>query len=82
ILKGVKVGADRRIGPEGGAFDAIEAAHDIALSALCAEAVGIMKAMNAATLEYSKYRKKFGQPIAKFQVLQHRMVDMFMHSEQ
>lgn len=82
ILKGVKVGADRRIGPEGGAFDAIEAAHDIALSALCAEAVGIMKAMNAATLEYTKNRKQFGQPIAKFQVLQHRMVDMFMHSEQ
>ena len=82
ILKGVKVGADRRIGLEGGAFDAIEAAHDIALSALCAEAVGIMKAMNAATLEYTKNRKQFGQPIAKFQVLQHRMVDMFMHSEQ
>ncbi len=81
-LKGVKVSADRRLGPEGGAFDAIEAAHDIALSALCAEAVGIMKAVNAATLDYTKNRKQFGQPIAKFQVLQHRMVDMFIHSEQ
>src|SRR5690606_21492521 len=63
-LKGVKVSADRRLGPEGGAFDAIEAAHDIALSALCAEAVGIMKAVNAATLDYTKNRKQFGQPIA------------------
>lgn len=81
-LKGVKVAADRRIGTEGKAFDAIEAAHDIALSALCAEAVGIMKAINATTLDYTKNRKQFGQPIAKFQVLQHRMADMFLHAEQ
>jgi alkylation response protein AidB-like acyl-CoA dehydrogenase len=81
-LKGVKVAADRRLGAEGKAFDAIEAAHDIALSALCAEAVGIMKAINATTLDYTKNRKQFGQPIAKFQVLQHFMADMFLHSEQ
>jgi alkylation response protein AidB-like acyl-CoA dehydrogenase len=82
ILKGVKVDADRRVGAEGKAFAAIEAAHEIALSALCAEAVGIMKAINATTLEYTKSRKQFGVPIAKFQVLQHRMADMFLHSEQ
>ena len=41
-----------------------------------------MKAVNAATLEYTKTRKQFGQPIAKFQVLQHRMADMFLHAEQ
>jgi alkylation response protein AidB-like acyl-CoA dehydrogenase len=81
-LKGVKVAADQRVGAEGKAFAAIEAAHEIALSALCAEAVGIMKAVNATTLEYTKSRKQFGVPIAKFQVLQHRMADMFLHSEQ
>ena len=41
-----------------------------------------MKAVNATTLEYTKNRKQFGQPIARFQVLQHRMADMFLHSEQ
>ena len=41
-----------------------------------------MKAINAATLDYTKSRKQFGQPIAQFQVLQHRMADMFLHSEQ
>jgi alkylation response protein AidB-like acyl-CoA dehydrogenase len=41
-----------------------------------------MKAINATTLEYTKSRKQFGQPIAKFQVLQHRMADMFLHAEQ
>jgi alkylation response protein AidB-like acyl-CoA dehydrogenase len=82
ILKGVKVGADRLIGPEGQAYGAIEAAHQVTLSALCAEAVGIMRAVNAATLDYTKNRKQFGQPIASFQVLQHRMADMFIQSEQ
>lgn len=81
-LKKVKIAADRRVGAEGKAFAAIEAAHDIALSAICAEAVGIMKAVNTATLDYTKSRKQFGQPIAKFQVLQHRMADMFLQAEQ
>jgi alkylation response protein AidB-like acyl-CoA dehydrogenase len=81
-LKNVSVPASSLIGEEGKAFAAIEAAHDQALSALCAEAVGIMKAVNATTLEYTKNRKQFGQPIARFQVLQHRMADMFIHSEQ
>jgi len=81
-LTGVKVAASSRVGAEGKAFAAVEAAHEIALSALCAEAVGIMKAINATTLDYTKNRKQFGVPIAKFQVLQHRMADMFLHSEQ
>ncbi|HMN46261.1 MAG TPA: acyl-CoA dehydrogenase [Povalibacter sp.] len=78
-LKGVK---GNLIGAAGKAFAAIEGAYEVTLSALCAEAVGIMKAVNAATLEYTKSRKQFGQPIAKFQVLQHRMADMFLQSEQ
>lgn len=81
-LKQVKVPAANLIGTAGQAFAAIEAAHHIALSALCAEAVGIMKAINAATLDYTRNRKQFGQPIAKFQVLQHRMADMLVQSEQ
>lgn len=81
-LKNVSVPAANLVGSEGKAFAAIEAAYDQALSALCAESVGIMKAVNATTLEYTKNRKQFGQPIARFQVLQHRMADMFLHSEQ
>jgi alkylation response protein AidB-like acyl-CoA dehydrogenase len=81
-LTKVKVPATALVGREGGAFAAIEAAHDLGLSAICAEAVGIMKAVNTATLEYTKNRKQFGQPIAKFQVLQHRMADMFLNAEQ
>jgi alkylation response protein AidB-like acyl-CoA dehydrogenase len=81
-LKNVAVPAANLLGEEGTAFAAIEAAHLQALSALCAEAVGIMRAVNAATVEYTKNRKQFGQPIGRFQALQHRMADMFLHSEQ
>ena len=70
----------------GGAPDAtqlaIEAAQDIGLAALCAEAVGIMEATVAATTEYLKTRQQFGQPIGRFQALQHRMADMLLHQEQ
>lgn len=81
-LKNVALPAANLVGGAGQAFPAIEAAHDQALSALCAEAVGIMKAVHATTLEYTRNRKQFGQPIARFQVLQHRLADMFIHSEQ
>jgi alkylation response protein AidB-like acyl-CoA dehydrogenase len=81
-LTKVKVPATALVGAEGRAFPALEAAYDLGLSAICAEAVGIMKAVNATTLEYTKNRKQFGQPIAKFQVLQHRMADMFLNAEQ
>ena len=55
----------------------------INLAVLCvsAEAVGCMESCYLKTLEYTKGREQFGQPISNFQVLQHRMVDMFIESE-
>ena len=81
-LSNVAVSADNLIGTIDEAFPVIEKAVDLAIAALCAEAVGAMEAMNAATLEYIKTRKQFGVPIGKFQVLQHRMADMFIQTEQ
>jgi alkylation response protein AidB-like acyl-CoA dehydrogenase len=60
----------------------IEQVTDMAIAAHAAEAVGAMKVLLDATVEYSKTRKQFGVPIGKFQALQHRMVDMFMNYEQ
>jgi alkylation response protein AidB-like acyl-CoA dehydrogenase len=65
-----------------GGIDLIEQIVDNATVAVCAEATGVMAKLHEGTLDYSKQRHQFGQPIARFQVLQHRMVDMFMEVEQ
>lgn len=81
-LSGVELAGDALLGAEGKAFPALEAAFDLGVAALCAEAVGVLQATLDATLEYTRTRKQFGVPIARFQALQHRMADMLMHVEQ
>jgi alkylation response protein AidB-like acyl-CoA dehydrogenase len=76
------VTADAVLGLEGSALPFIEEAADFATALLCAEAIGAMKSANDATLDYMKQRKQFGVPIASFQVLQHRMVEMYICTEQ
>lgn len=81
-FENVEVPEARLIGTEGNALPILERVMDEAIAARCAEATGCMKVLVDATVEYSKTRKQFGVPIGKFQVLQHRMVDMFMNYEQ
>jgi hypothetical protein len=81
-LENVKVGADALVGPEGHALPLIEKVVDEAIAATCAEACGVLAKLHEGTLEYTRQRKQFGQPISAFQVLQHRMVDMFIQVEQ
>ncbi len=80
-FENASIPADALIGEEGAALPLIERVTDEAIAAQCAEACGAMKVANATTLEYSKQRKQFGVPIGKFQVLQHRMVDMYTEYE-
>ncbi|WP_205470529.1 acyl-CoA dehydrogenase [Breoghania sp. L-A4] len=82
ILENMSVAADRRIGAEGESYEALVHAHARATTAICAEAVGLMDAIRDLTSEYLKTRKQFGQPIGKFQALQHRMADMLIEIEQ
>jgi len=70
------------LGGEGEGLAALQQVIDEATLAIGAEAVGCMEVLYKDTVEYCKTREQFGQPIGKFQVLQHRMVDMFMEYEQ
>ena len=81
-LENVKVAADALIGEEGKGLPIIEQVVDEGILAIGSEAVGCMEVLYKDTVEYCKTREQFGQPIGKFQVLQHRMVDMFMEHEQ
>jgi alkylation response protein AidB-like acyl-CoA dehydrogenase len=81
-FENVSLPAEALIGVAGEGLPLIEAVVDEAIAALCAEACGVLKKLHEGTLEYTKGRKQFGAPIASFQVLQHRMVDMFIQVEQ
>jgi alkylation response protein AidB-like acyl-CoA dehydrogenase len=78
----VQLPAGALVGAEGAAWDLIEHTADYGAALLCAEALGAMEAIFAATLDYVKTRSQFGAPIGKFQALQHRMADMYIHLEQ
>ena len=54
---------------------------DLSILCISAEAVGAMTASYMKTVQYTKEREQFAQPISNFQVLQHRMVDMFIETE-
>jgi len=81
-LTDVKAEAGAVLGEIGEGFNTLQDVLDEATLAVCAEAVGIMRAMHDKTVEYSKNRVQFGVPIGSFQALQHRMVEMLMACEQ
>ncbi len=81
-LDNVEVGQDAMLGAMGKGLPILEKVIDHAIAAIAAEATGAMSHLNDMTLEYIKTREQFGQPIGKFQVLQHRMVDMFIAHEE
>jgi alkylation response protein AidB-like acyl-CoA dehydrogenase len=81
-LHNVTVPADAVVGAVGGALPLLDKAIDRATAMLCAEAAGAIEALIDMTAEHLKTRKQFGAPLAKFQVLQHRIADMLIAAEQ
>jgi alkylation response protein AidB-like acyl-CoA dehydrogenase len=82
FFENVKLGPEALIGPRDHGLPLIEKVVDEAVAATCAEACGVLRKLHEGTVEYTRQRKQFGQPISAFQVLQHRMVDMFIGLEQ
>ncbi|MFT6583215.1 MAG: acyl-CoA dehydrogenase family protein [Alphaproteobacteria bacterium] len=76
------VRAEAVLGAVDGGYGIVETVAQQGVAALAAEAVGCMGVLLDTTNEYVKTRKQFGQPIGKFQVIQHRMADMFIACEE
>jgi alkylation response protein AidB-like acyl-CoA dehydrogenase len=81
-FENVSIPADALVGEEGGGLPLVDKVIDEATAAVGAEAVGVLRRLHEGTLDYAKQRKQFGTAISNFQVLQHRMVDMFIEVEQ
>ncbi|WP_242702728.1 MULTISPECIES: acyl-CoA dehydrogenase family protein [Achromobacter] len=78
-LKDCRVDSAARLGP---AVDALAFAADATRVALCAEALGAMQALLNATRDHVAERRQFGQPVGRFQAVQHRLADMLLALEQ
>ena len=81
-LKDVRVSADNLVGELDQGFGVLNAIANDAILALAAEAVGCMEILYKDTVQYTQEREQFDHPLSDFQVLQHRMVEMFMEYEQ
>jgi len=82
VLENVRVPSDAVLGAVDDGAPTLLDTIDDAVLAVCAEAFGIVRALQEKTVEYTKNRVQFGVPIASFQALQHRMVDMLIAREQ
>ncbi len=69
------------VGEEGGALAGLEAAVQIAESALAAEQVGGAQRVLDSSVEYAKNRVQFGRPIGSFQAIKHKCADMLLDVE-
>jgi alkylation response protein AidB-like acyl-CoA dehydrogenase len=81
-LAAVAVPGSAIVGLPGQASSLIEYARDLGIAARLAESVGAMEAVQERTLAHLRARRQFGQPIAGFQALQHRAVDMAIGCEE
>ena len=79
-FENVEINADQIVATGDEAEQLIKDAINYGTLCVSAEAVGCMESCYLKTVEYTKSREQFGQPISNFQVLQHKMVDMFIEA--
>ncbi|RMF75613.1 MAG: pimeloyl-CoA dehydrogenase small subunit [Alphaproteobacteria bacterium] len=83
VLDDVAVPASAALGEPGRPTEAaLERVREEAALAITAEILGLATAAFAATRQYLTTRHQFGRPLAAFQVLQHRLADMLIATEE
>ncbi len=73
-FENVKVSSEDLIGAEGAAWSGFDAALRSAIPILCAYKVGACQALFELSVDYSRERTQFGQPIGKFQRVQDHII--------
>ncbi len=81
ILDEVKVPAENLIGKENEAFKYIVTTYDHTRIGIAAQAVGIAQATFEQALNYALQREAFGQPLIQFEMIIHKLADMYMKLE-
>jgi alkylation response protein AidB-like acyl-CoA dehydrogenase len=82
LFEGVQVEAGALVASGDVIEGAMIHAWNHALIIASAEILGSIETAFEATRDYLRTRQQFGQPIGEFQVLRHRLVDMYIELEQ
>lgn len=77
-FRDVRVSRSQLIGSLNEGAPIAESLIDLTTALLCAQMLGATRKDMEMAVEWSKYRKAFGQPIGAFQSLQHMCADMLM----
>ena len=80
-FEAVRVPESALLGPLHGGWSLLERLHDHARVGLCAEVSGAAERVLELSVAYAKTREQFGQPIGRFQAIQHKCADMLVASE-
>lgn len=81
FLRNVVLHQDAMIGRAQDGIAALQHGLDHGIAAQCAAAAGATERLIEITVEYLRTRQQFGQPLATFQALQHRVADMLVQKE-
>lgn len=81
IIENLAVGRDTVVGEVDNGIVLLDTAFDHAAAAVCAEAVGSMEYLLPVTAEYTRNRVQYDAPLSRFQVLQHKMADMYIQTQ-
>jgi alkylation response protein AidB-like acyl-CoA dehydrogenase len=81
VIENLAVSRDNVVGEIDNGCLLLDTAFDHATAAVCAEAVGAMEYLLPATVEYARTRVQYDAPLSGFQVLQHKMADMYIQTQ-
>ena len=81
VFEDVYVGPETILGRPGAGAQQFQNSMDWERVCLFASHVGTMERLTEQSIEYARTRRQFGQPVGKFQAIQHKVADMKIRLE-